>query len=68
MLGKINYMENITDRIAVIFGGSAGIIFANINIIQDVALKFACTVVFAALGAVVAFFVKRYLENKFKNK
>ena len=61
-------MENITDRIAVIFGGSAGIIFANLNIIQDVALKFACTVVFAAIGAIVAFFVKRGLEKKYKQK
>lgn len=61
-------MENITDRIAVIFGGSAGIIFANLNIIQDVALKFACTVVFAAIGAIVAFYVKRVLEKKYKQK
>jgi hypothetical protein len=61
-------MENITDRIAVIFGGSAGIIFANLNIIQDVALKFACTVVFAAIGAIVAFYVKRGLEKKYKQK
>lgn len=61
-------MENITDRIAVIFGGSAGIIFANLNIIQDVALKFACTVVFAVIGAIVAFYVKRGLEKKYKQK
>ena len=61
-------MENITDRIAVIFGGSAGIIFANLNIIQDVALKFACTVVFAAIGAILAFYVKRGLEKKYKQK
>ena len=61
-------IENFTDRLAVIFGGSAGVIFANLNIIQDVALKFACTVVFAAIGAIVAFFVKRGLEKKYKQK
>ena len=61
-------IENFTDRLAVIFGGSVGVIFANLNIIQDVALKFACTVVFAAIGAIVAFYVKRGLEKKYKQK
>jgi cell division protein FtsL len=68
MLGKINYMENLTDRIAVIIGGASGVIFANLNYIQDILVKLLCTVVFAAVGAIVAFFMKRYLENKFKNK
>ena len=61
-------IENFTDRLAVVFGGSAGVVFANIGIIEDVAVKFVCTIVFAAVGAVVAFFVKRFLENKYKPK
>ena len=61
-------IENFTDRLAVVFGGSAGVIFANIGIIEDIAVKFVCTIVFAAVGAVVAFFVKRFLENKYKPK
>ena len=65
---KVVMIENFTDRLAVIFGGSAGVVFANIGIVEDIAVKFVCTIVFAAAGAIVAFFVKRYLENKYKNK
>ena len=61
-------IENFTDRLAVVFGGSAGVVFANIGIVEDVVVKFICTIVFAAVGAVVAFFVKRFLENKYKPK
>ena len=61
-------IENFTDRLAVIFGGSAGVIFANVAIVEDIVVKFVCTIVFAAVGAVVAFFVKRFLENKYKPK
>ena len=61
-------IENFTDRLAVIFGGSAGVIFANVVIVEDIVVKFVCTIVFAAVGAVVAFFVKRFLENKYKPK
>ena len=61
-------IESFTDRLAVVFGGSAGVIFANVAIIEDIVVKFVCTIVFAAVGAVVAFFVKRFLENKYKNK
>ena len=61
-------IENFTDRLAVVFGGSAGVIFANIGIVEDIVVKFVCTIVFAAVGAVVAFFVKRFLENKYKPK
>ena len=61
-------IENFTDRLAVVFGCTTGIVFANVGIIEDIAVKFICTIVFAAAGAVVAFFVKRYLENKYKPK
>lgn len=61
-------IENFTDRLAIFFGGSAGVVFANVGIIEDTAVKFVCTIVFAAVGAVVAFFVKRFLENKYKHK
>lgn len=61
-------IENFTDRLAVVFGGSAGVIFANVGIVEDIVVKFVCTIVFAAVGAVVAFFVKRFLENKYKPK
>lgn len=61
-------IESFTDKLAVVFGGSAGIVFANIGMIEDIAVKFVCTVIFAASGALVAFFVKRYLENKYKPK
>jgi hypothetical protein len=50
MLGKINYMENLTDRIAVIIGGASGVIFANLNYIQDILVKLLCTVVLQPLG------------------
>lgn len=65
---KVVMIENFTDRLAVVFGGATGIVFANVGIIEDIAVKFACTVVFAAIGAIVAFYVKRGLEKKYKQK
>lgn len=65
---KIVMIENFTDRLAVLLGGSAGVVFANIGIVEDIAVKFVCTIVFAAVGAIVAFYVKRGLEKKYKQK
>ncbi len=63
-----NMLDNFSDRLVLLLGASTGFIISNISAINDMLIKLVCTVVFSAIGAVVAFFVKRILENHYKPK
>jgi len=68
MLTDKNMIDFFTDRIAIIFGAVTGAIFANIGVIEEMTIKLVCTILFSAIGAVVAFFVKRILDDYYKRK
>lgn len=68
MLTKNTMLENFTDRMSVIIGATGGAVIANTSLFADYVFKFIATIIFAFVGAVVGFYVKRYLEKKCNNK
>ena len=61
-------IDNFTDKLSAMLGATGGVIVSvNSQIFGDFLIKLICTVIFAAVGAVVGFAVKRYLDKKFNN-
>ena len=66
---KFNFMlENISDRISVALGALGGVIVSvNDSLFTDFAFKLISTIILAAVGAVISFFIKRCLDRCYYN-
>jgi len=70
MLTEKYMIESLTDKLAAGLGGLGGVI-ASMTLgmstgMLDFLIKLLCTIVFAAIGATISFFIKRILEKKYK--